>query len=257
MTKYLDDSTFATMPGKLMVSEAKLRELEPGLFTARTYKCCATCDVDHPAADMREKLGEHLEHGCCCAAVVMSVEPLIVAAYADDLDGVVLLRFPSRYAARYGLEVGSQLLSINLYQEVKAKNGARLYAVDIVPGPGRKAWSSFSPLIAELVSDDAARIAEIKATMPAQDWLTCATRARAHIDRLGIEHARSGEPMAAGFPVRRSGREYFAPRGALSTLASGAPAPAVPAATGSRTTAIAAAVAVGVLLVVLYQIAAG
>jgi hypothetical protein len=171
----------------------------------------------------------------------------------------VLLRFPSSYAARYGLEVGSQLLAVNLYQDVKAKNGARLYAVDIVPGPNRKAWSSFSPLIAELVSDDEARIAEIKATMPAEDWLTCATRARAHIDRLGIEHARSGEPMAAGFPVRRSGREYFAPRGALSTLASGAPAPALDEApaTGSRTTMIAAAVAVGVLLFVLYQIAAG
>lgn len=258
MTKYLDDSTFATMPGKLRVSEAKLRELEPGLFTARTYKCCATCDVDHPAADMREKLGEHPCSRCCCAAVVMSVEPLIVAAYADDLDGVVLLRFPSSYAARYGLEVGSQLLAVNLYQEVKAKNGARLYAVDIVPGPNRQAWSSFSPLIAELVSDDEARIAEIKATMPAKDWLTCATRARAHIDRLGIAHARSGEPMAAGFPVRRGGRAYFAPRGALSTLASSTSSPAADtaAASGSRTTVI-AAVAVGVLLLVLYRIAVG
>jgi hypothetical protein len=256
MTKYLDDSTWATLPGKLTLSEAKLRELEPGLFTARTYKCCATCDVDHPAADMLEKLGEHLEHGCCCAAVVMSLDPLIIAAYADDLDGVVLLRFPPSYAARYGLEVGSQLLAVNLYQEVKARNGSRLYAVDIIPGPQRQAWSSFSPLIAELVSDDDARIAELKAAMSPRDWLTCATRARAHIDRLGVEHARSGQPMAAGFPVRRSGRELFAPGGALTAAVTTTSKPATPPST-SALPVIAAVIAVIALVFVLYQIVAG
>ncbi len=86
MSKYLNDQTFATNPGNVRLSASKLQALEPELFEDRNFKCGPSCDVDHPAAEMRERFEEHLAHGDSRAAMVVSLEPLVVAALSDDLD---------------------------------------------------------------------------------------------------------------------------------------------------------------------------
>jgi hypothetical protein len=103
VSKYFDDSTEASLPGGLTLSLPKLEELEPLLFTDRTFKCGPICDVDHPAESIRERLTEHLQLGCCGPALVVSTSPLVIAVYAEDLDASVLLRFPTNFVPAYGL----------------------------------------------------------------------------------------------------------------------------------------------------------
>lgn len=48
-------------------------------------------------------------------AVVVSVEPLLIAAYSDEMDAVAMLLFPSDFAERYELRPGSRLTTSNIY----------------------------------------------------------------------------------------------------------------------------------------------
>ena len=48
-------------------------------------------------------------------AVVVSTEPLLIAAYSDEMDAVVMLRFPTEFVEKYGLSVGSRLTTSNVY----------------------------------------------------------------------------------------------------------------------------------------------
>lgn len=130
----------------MRLSLTKLRALEPELFEDRTFKCDPGCDADHPAEEMRERFEEYLAQGDSRAAMVVSLEPLVVAALSDDLDAAVLLRFPPELASRYELAVGSRLLTVNTYTEMKGvQSGKLFFAVDVVPGPHRRAWSNFAP----------------------------------------------------------------------------------------------------------------
>lgn len=52
----------------------------------------------------RYHIRDMLAHGDSRAAVVVSVSPLLVACYCDDLDGVCLLRFPDSLAAGHRLQ---------------------------------------------------------------------------------------------------------------------------------------------------------
>lgn len=216
MSKYHDDSTSASLPGELSLSVAKLQELEPELLTDRTFKCGPICGADHPAAEMRERYAEHLKLGCCGAALVVSASPLVIAAYASDLDGVVLLKFPPSFGKRYGLSTGTRLLAVSTFGDVRTKDGTTpLYAVDVIPGPDRTHWSNFEPFIAEFLSDDAALIEQRKRQIPEEEWKAAARTAEVRIESMGIENARDGKPSAAGTPVGMRGRGLFAPIGEI------------------------------------------
>jgi hypothetical protein len=130
VSKYFNDSTSASLPGGLTLSLRKLQELEPELFTDRTFKCGPTCDVDHSAESMRERFAEHLQLGCCGAGVVVSTSPLVIAVYGEDLDASVLLRFPQSFVERYALEKGRRLVAVNAFQDVRSDRGEVLYAAD-------------------------------------------------------------------------------------------------------------------------------
>lgn len=218
MTRYVDESTYATDPGEVELSLPKLRALDPELFADRTFTCGPTCDVDHPSVEMRERLAEHLMHGDSRAALVVSVAPLVVAAYSSDLDAVALLRFPTSLVSEYGLTVGSRLLTVNLYADVRgARTGEPFYAVDLVPGPDRTGWSNFAPLIADFLSEDRGRIEARKRAISEDEWRTAKARAATRIERWGLDTARPGTPTLAGTPVRLRGRRYFRPMEALAS----------------------------------------
>lgn len=48
-------------------------------------------------------------------AVVVSTEPLLVAAYSDEMDAVVMLKFPAEFAEKYSLSAGDRLTTSNIY----------------------------------------------------------------------------------------------------------------------------------------------
>ena len=48
-------------------------------------------------------------------AVVLSVEPLMIAAYSDEMDAVVMLRFPSEFVEKYNLAPSMRLTTSNVY----------------------------------------------------------------------------------------------------------------------------------------------
>lgn len=220
MSKYLNDSSEASLPGGLKLSLRKLEELEPELFHDRTFKCGPTCDVDHPAESIRERLAEHLEHGCCNAAVVVSTAPPVVAVYAPDLDASVLLQFPSRCTERYGLTLGKRLVAVNLFQEVRGDGGELLYAVDLIPGPARTNWSGFAPCIAEFLSEETELIEQRRREIPEEEWEAVERTSKLRIERLGLKSARDGKPSQSGFPNRRGGNRSFQPIGDVDRPAS-------------------------------------
>lgn len=94
-------------------------------------------------SDMQiESVTRALFYGDTQPAVVVSTEPLLVAAYSDEMDGVVMLRFPSDFTAKYGLEIGTRLTTSNIYFE-----GERI-ASDIFVGEGYlRQWVDFMPIV--------------------------------------------------------------------------------------------------------------
>jgi hypothetical protein len=86
---------------------------------------------------------DQLNHGDSRAAVVVSVSPLLVAAYTDELDCVALLRFPDEFARDYGLRPFSRLLTVNWYW-------SGVPAPDLEIGPlNLNRYGNFQPLIAD------------------------------------------------------------------------------------------------------------
>lgn len=56
-----------------------------------------------------------LFYGDTQPALVVSVSPLTVAAYSDEIDGVLMLRFPDDFVEKYGLYPGMRLTTSNVY----------------------------------------------------------------------------------------------------------------------------------------------
>src|SRR5581483_10306990 len=85
---------FASDPAGLSLSDAKLRRLRPELYGWRRW----VREKTGWAFPQRDYLAGHLLRGDARAAVVVSSEPLLVAAYSDELDAVAVLRFPAGLA---------------------------------------------------------------------------------------------------------------------------------------------------------------
>lgn len=201
MSKYHDDSTQASNPGDLELSAEKLRELEPALFSEATLKCGPMCPVDHPVDELRERIAEHMKLGDTQPAIVVSTDPLVVSVAAIDLDAAILLRFPASFVERYGLSVGSRLVSVNTYVDLRTAEGELYYAVDILPGPQRTNWSNASPFIADFLCEDEELLEAKKDRIPNADWNRLERNTNSRIDKWGLETARDGKPMSAATPI--------------------------------------------------------
>ena len=84
----------ASNPGRVRMSRAKVRELAPRLYLAPGRVGSWVSWLFGMMLMRRAALKMHLRYGNARAAVCVSAKPLIVAAYSDDFDGVVLLQFP-------------------------------------------------------------------------------------------------------------------------------------------------------------------
>jgi len=174
--------TAASRPGRLRLSFERLNLLHPELL------------LDSAGDDASMELGHiacQLLMGDTNPALVVSVKPdLIVSAYAEDLDCVVLLRFPPDLVAEYGLRPGARLVTVNTFR------AGDDVAADLTPGPEFQNWANFQPMVAEFLADDAERVRELHRLVPEKYW----QRARAQTIEL----------LKTRRPAPRDGRPRYA-----------------------------------------------
>lgn len=194
MGKKEETSSTATHPGGLTLSHARLRQLRPdlygfaGLWRWIQIKCGADLQ------DAKPYLTRQLQRGDSRAAVVISAQPLLIAAYTDEMDCVALLRFSDEFTQRYLLRPGSRLLTVNFY-------GASALSRDLFAGPRNTGnWGSFHPVIADFLSEDMQRIEQRKAEITEDEWTRCEDMGKKYAE-LRPNTARDGRPMFANRPA--------------------------------------------------------
>ncbi|MFO0693767.1 MAG: hypothetical protein U0230_09455 [Polyangiales bacterium] len=230
----------------MTLSPSKLRELEPALFAFGTFRCSLLCPIQHPGAEMVDRIGEYLQLGDSQPAKVVSLDPLVVSVYSVDLDAAMLVRYPNEFVARYGLEHGTRLVSVNVYWIYRRESdGAPFFPVDVSPGPGYSGWSDFMPLIADFLCEDQQAVEERRASIGDSEWRTLDDRTERRLAKGGTSTARDGRPTRVFWPVLAEGGVRFRTRDGepISVGEPGATRPTSP---------LAWAVLLGLLAVFLY-----
>jgi hypothetical protein len=178
--------TTASRPGHLRLSFERLNLLHPELL------------LDSAGDDASLALAHiacQLLLGDTNPALVVALKPdLIVSAYAEDLDCVVLLKFPPDLVTEYDVRPGGRLVTVNTFRR------ADDVAADLAPGPEYQNWSNFHPMVAEFLTDDADRVRELHRLVPEKYW----QRARVQTVELLKRRPptpRDGRPRYAVHPV--------------------------------------------------------
>jgi hypothetical protein len=168
MSKYHDDSTTASDPGNVSLSITKLKRFYPDLFSlfGRLAMLFSRRSLEHRRRAV-EILEEHLMLGDSRAAIVAQLNPLLVAAYSDDLDCVVMLKFDDCWANELGLHRGTHLLTVNTYASPEDQPRAH----DLIFGPNHAdMWTNVHPLIADFLTDDVSGLTRRKSLISAIEW---------------------------------------------------------------------------------------
>ena len=173
--KFVDPTTFAEVEGNLKLSKSKWREIK------KIYSI---------SPEGRKKLknifsieAECIYFGSVEPAVVVSMSPLLISVYSEDMDAVLLLQFAPAYAEKYSLEIGSRLISVNTYG-----NHDKI-SDDIFVGKAYKGyWTDFTPHIADFLSNDKKRIQAHKESFSEEHWL--------YVQELGNEYLSKHSQLA-------------------------------------------------------------
>lgn len=89
-------------------------------------------------------VAEFLWFGDTQPCMVCSIDPLLVSAYSEAFDAVVILKFPDMLVKKYRLSVGDRLVSSNIHHG----NPFGEVASDIYPGPENNGYyQSFTPIV--------------------------------------------------------------------------------------------------------------
>jgi hypothetical protein len=181
----------ASDPGNLTLSHARLREIQPNLLASDQSP-----DDGKRNASM-QVLADQLQSGDSRAAVVVNAEDGIVAAYADELDCVALLKFDQRIARTKGWQVGTRLLTVNGY--AGKEQGI---ASDLVLGPNYLGnFGNFRPLIADLLTDDLAHLEHLKAQISEDEWSRALQMGKQALAG-NIVKPRDGRPLYCATPAK-------------------------------------------------------
>lgn len=186
--KYHDNKTQASNPGKIILSQSRLIELEPMLATLPPEILSAKF-----YSVTMQKFNEHMQAGDSRAAVVVKINPLLVASYSDDLDAVVILQFPQWLVKKHNLEVGSRLLAVNTFSRV-------VEGTDIVRGPkALHPYKNVFPIIADFICDDIAQTQKPKAAIPEAEWEHCLSLGKDYREQFPTR-VRNGSPLLVEVP---------------------------------------------------------
>ena len=164
-------------PGLFKLNKEKLKALRPQVF--------GLAAMNNHKLDTVPQIDVQMNDGDLQPAVVLSIDPLLVACYNDEFDAVVLLWFPTEVGRARGWQPGTRLLTVNAY------NGYGLLRSnkDLDKGPHcRTKFKSVGPLVADLYTDDTERLERKKSQIP-EDWW-------AYTTRLGTEYRAAHPGMA-------------------------------------------------------------
>ena len=152
-------------PGLFKLNREKLKKLRPQIFGP--LNAMFGNRFNNPSY-----MSVILNDGDMQTAVVVSLDPLLVACYTDEMDAVVMLRFPSERAGKYDLMEGTRLTTSNWYF------GGDRIAPDIFVGEGYlRNWTDFMPIVQLFLGKRDDRICA-KTTLFDEDvWATVAERA--------------------------------------------------------------------------------
>ena len=140
----------ASDSGGFSLDETKLRALFP--------------DFDW-TDDQLEYLDDHLALGDSRAALVASVKPLVVSAYSDELDAVILVQFPDQLVGQYSLDVGDHLIVSWVYPRHPRPPS------DVVQGyKSLRRHNNGAPLVADFLSDSLDKIKRRKSRVSKVEW---------------------------------------------------------------------------------------
>jgi hypothetical protein len=185
----------ASDPGLIRLSQEKLRRFSPKDFEGGWNPLAW---LDRRFGDRATRIflvADHLIHGDSRAAVVLSVSPLLVAAYTDELDCIAMLQFPGDFVSEFKLRVGSRLLTVNRY----VREGP--LAGDLEHGPASyHRYVNFLPLIANFLSDDLDRIESRIASIAEPEWARTIALGRRSLAKFG-DRARDGRPSRCLVPA--------------------------------------------------------
>lgn len=138
---YIDPNTYAENAGNVRLSKEKFRQvrdkiLKISFFDKTQYN------------NNFERIDDYMMNGDTQPAIVYSVNPLIISAYSDEMDGVVFLKFPKKLAEMYNLHEGMKLVTSNVY-----KYGTKI-AKDIEVGDGYlNRYVDFTPIVQLFLTD--------------------------------------------------------------------------------------------------------
>ncbi len=203
-------SGVASLPGDIPISMPRLTRLEPLLAPPRENKEGEkSAEVKQRIPEQKrlrilEVLREHLAAGAAEPALVISVKPLLVAAYTGDLDCVAMLKFPDWLVKEHNLKVGSRLLTVNTFQTPEHRKDA----ADLHFGPKRlPRFTNVFPIIADFVTYDKEAVAKRKTQILDEKWDRCETYGKQYHDKYP-DLARNGSPLYSGLvavPVKPQG----------------------------------------------------
>lgn len=164
----IDDRSQASRPGGIPLSDERLRRFHPELYGIRGFFfSLLNKESGVSAKDARSTFRHALSGGDVQPAVVVSVEPLIVAAYSDDLDAVVLLEFEGRLVGEFGLARGQRLVSVNTYFPMQYRH----LGPDIEMGPdSTNAWGNVTNYIADFLTEDTEALRQAKQGIRSEEW---------------------------------------------------------------------------------------
>lgn len=162
------------VPGQFSVNMRKLKALRPNLFKFSSFMFGNSMDAKpYTLKFMRE--------GDVQPAVVMSLDPLLVACYSDELDAVTLQYLPSELVPKLRLQMYSRLLTVNSYGKRPNK--------DVTLGSNALGnYAGVASIIADLYTDDYPRLNALKASFEEEWWN--------HTIRLGREYMAEHPGMA-------------------------------------------------------------
>lgn len=165
--RYTDHNTYADHPGRVKLSKRKLRQVKKLVCTS--FGETLFFHLRIPAVK------EYVAYGDTQPACVMSVSPLVISAYSDEMDAVVMLRFPDALAQQYKLSSGDRLVTVNTYRWLEGYE----IAPDIFVGEHfLQRYSDFQPIVPLFICKNETPVQEKCRLFDEETWETVTQKSR-------------------------------------------------------------------------------
>jgi len=187
--RYVDPNTQASDPGGIELDKGKLKLLMPELFDPFEKIMYLLRHWEY--AEYIAMISDHIKYGDSQGAIVVSTSPLLIAAYNEDIDCVVMLKYEDYIQDHYQFKIKERLLCVNTFGREPE------YQKDLIPGKNDLGmWKEVHPIIAELVSSDDATIQRRKDAIGDEGYAYIWNLATAYLElKKGV--FRDGRPLYA------------------------------------------------------------